>query len=251
MKRKICLLWGLMLMLALPAFSQNAGNVELTTESRQLTSFDRVNITGRFRVIIYESGTQQVSVTAPDKLLGAVETSVESGVLKINMQQDSANNNVLENLKAKYNDYLLRQPIEIKIGVADLKNISARGASRIESQGVLNLSNLTVELSGASKAELNCQIGNNLIVSLTEAVKLDIQGSATNVVVTGNGASAYNGEKLIAKSAKVELNGASRAEVYASESFEANLNGATKVVCIGSPKNVKQHASRGSSITVK
>ncbi len=250
MKLKLFLIWGLIVALAFPAFSQNSDTkFEILTENRQLSSFDDIQVTGRFRIVIYESGSQQVSVTAPDKLLETVGTTVENGVLKISMDA-AKEKSVLDNLKA-YNDYLLRKPIEIKIGVSDLKNISARGASRIESQGVLNLSNLTIELSGASKADLNCNISNNLTASLAEAVKLDIQGTAASVTVKGNGASAYNGQNLIAKDVKVELNGASRAEVHASESIDANLNGATKVVCTGSPKDVKQSASRGSSITIR
>lgn len=253
--KKIFLILGLAILFIAPAISQNASdsNFELITENRQLAAFDGINVTGRFKVVIYESAVQEVSVTSPDKLLNAVETQVENGVLKINMQDavKDKDNNVLENLKTKYNDYLLRQPIEIKVGLPNLKSISARGASRIESQGVLSSTNLTVELSGASKADLNCNISNELTVSLAEAVKLDIQGSAASVAVKANGASAHNGGKLIAKNASVDLNGASRAEVYASENFEANLNGATKAICTGSPKKVKQNASRGSSITIK
>jgi hypothetical protein len=47
------------------------------------------------------------------------------------------------------------------------------------------------------------------------------------------------------------LSGASRANIHVTESLDAELKGATKLVCSGSPKNIRQNASRGSSIVIK
>lgn len=251
MKKNFLLTLGLALLCAFPAFSQTDNSFEVITENRNLPTFSGINVNGRFKVIVSETNVQSVSVTVPDKFLETVETSVNNGVLTIKMVDISKDgSNVLENLKSKYNDYLIRQPIEIRIGVNNLKSIVAKGASRIESIGMLNVQNLNVELSGASKAQLDATISNSLTVALSEAVKLDIQGSANDVSVIANGAAAYNGDKMLAQSVKVNLSGASRAEVHATENFDAVLNGASKVVCTGSPKSIKQQASRGSSITI-
>lgn len=257
MKSKVKLIFSLSLAIAslMPVVAQNTSDTdfELITENRELPPFEGINVSGRFKIVLYQSDVQTVSATVPEKFIETVETKVENNILYINMLDltKEKEGNILENLKIKYNDYLLRQPIEIKIGIPDLKSIYAKGASRIESQGALIINNLTIELSGASKAELNANIANSLNTSLSEAVKLDIQGSAENISVKANGASAFNGGKLLTKNAKVDLNGASRAEIHATESFDANLNGATKAICTGNPKSVKQVVSRGSSITIK
>lgn len=239
---------------ALPVFAQNKNetNFELITENRSLQAFDGIHVTGRFKVVLVPGETQTVSVTVPDKFLETVETTVDNGVLYINMVdlKKGQDVGVFENLKTKYNDYLLRQPIEIKIGMAGLKNITARGASRIENEGTLKTDKLMLDISGASKAELKID-AQTFDAYLSEAVKVDVTGNAGQLALKANGACAFNGADLHSKDAKVELNGASRAEIHATESFDANLSGATKVVCTGSPKNIKQYASRGSSITVK
>lgn len=253
MKKNVAIIL-LAFVFALPTFAQQTSdaNFELITENRELPAFDNIQVTGRFRVLISQGDVQKVSVTVPDKFLETVETKVESGTLNINMVdlKKEKEAGVIENLKTKYNDYLLRQPIEVMIEVPNLTYIIARGASRVESMGVLNLNKLMLYFSGASKAELDVDAAN-LEAHLSEAVKIDIRGATDNLLVKANGACAFNGAKLESKDAKVELAGASRAEVHASESFDANLSGATKVVCTGSPKNVKQYASRGSSITIR
>ncbi|MFV0391002.1 MAG: head GIN domain-containing protein [Paludibacteraceae bacterium] len=252
MKKNFLIIMGLALVCAFPTFSQSDNTFELITESRDLSAFDAIHVTGRFKIVLTDAPKQSVKVTVPDKFLETVETTVRNGELTIQMIEPSNDkgSNVLEGLKAKYNDYLIRQPIEIHVGVSNLKSIIAKGTSRIETTGSLNVSNLNVELNGASKARLKADIGNNLTVSLSEAAKLDIDGTAKNLDITANGAASYNGNTMLAKHVKVELNGASRAEVYADDSFDAVLNGATKVVCSGSPKSIKQQASRGSSITI-
>lgn len=252
MKKNFLILTGLAFMCAVPIFSQSDNTFQLITENRNLPVFNAVQVTGRFKIVLSDATTQSVKVTVPDKLLETVETTVQNGILKIQMIDPSENkgSNPLESIKAKYNDYLIRQPIEIRIGISDLKSIIAKGTSRIETTDALNVTNLNIELGGASKAQLEIEINNNLMVSLSEAAKIDILGSAKNVDITANGAASYSGEKMSAKTVKIELNGASRAEVNATESLDAVLNGATKVVCSGSPKSIKQQISRGSSITI-
>ncbi|NLO71342.1 MAG: DUF2807 domain-containing protein [Porphyromonadaceae bacterium] len=257
MKNKVKLIISLSLAIVslMPIAAQKTSDTdfELITENRELPPFEGINVSGRFKIVLYQHDVQTVSATVPEKFVETVETKVENNILYINMLDltKEKEGNILENLKIKYNDYLLRQPIEIKIGIPDLKSIYAKGATRIESQGALIINNLTIELSGASKAELNANIANSLNTSLSEATKIDIHGKVENISVKANGASSFNGSKLIAKNAKLDLNGAARAEVHATESFDANLNGATKAVCTGSPKSVKQVVSRGSSMTIK
>lgn len=254
MKKNVKLLL-LAFICALPIFAQNNSdsNFQLITENRDLPTFENIQVTGRFTVVLTQSETQQVSVTVPDKFLETVETKVEGGILYINMvdlKKEQKDAGIFESLKTKYNDYLLRQPIEVRINVTNLKSISARGASRVESRGALSYNKFLLDFQGASKAELNIK-ANTVDVFLTEAVKIDIVGTTDQVYVKANGACSFMGVGLHSKKATVELAGASRAEVHATESFDANLTGATKVVCTGSPKNIKQYASRGSSITVK
>ena len=86
MKKNIRLLL-LAFVCVLPLFAQNGldSNFELITENRNLPIFENIQVTGRFRVVLTQNETQQVSVTVPDKFLETVETKVEDGTLYVNM----------------------------------------------------------------------------------------------------------------------------------------------------------------------
>lgn len=257
MKNKLVLTLSLCLAFSLSIFAQKKDNerAEFTVVSqvREVSAFQSLDITGRFLVKLYQSAQPELSVITADKYIPNVETKVESNVLNIKMIDKSGEekSGVLDGLKTKYNDYLIRQPIEIHIGVTNINIINLAGVTTLETDGKLNLNTLYMSIGDASKATMNLEISKELNVSLTGATKLDVVGSAVKFEVGVHGASALDAKDLKTKSAKVELTGAARAEVQASDALDADLKGATKLVCTGSPKSVKQTISRASSITIK
>ncbi len=232
---------------------QNDSDTDFTlqTENRDIASFDKISVNGRFNISINQSEKQEIKIIAPEKIISNVRTENINGVLTINMIDPNQSKTLLESIKDKWSDYLIRKPIEISISVSNLQTIDSKGASTIDLLGLLNANELQINLSGATKATLNTQIGNQLNVSLEEASKLDIKGEVGKLYLNCNGASVFNGNNLAAKDVEVYLIGASRANVYASESIDAKLAGVTKLVCKGNPKQIKQDVSRGSSIVIQ
>ncbi|MBP1637805.1 MAG: hypothetical protein H6Q18_594, partial [Bacteroidetes bacterium] len=104
-------------------------------------------------------------------------------------------------------------------------------------------------LSEASKATLECNI-SDLTLSLSEAAKLEMTGKAQNIQLEASGAANFKGGNLQSKNVTVNMSGASRADVFASESLHAKLNGASTLYCYGSPKDVHQTTSRVSKIVI-
>ncbi len=258
MRNKLVLMLSLCFAFTASVFAQNNesdNNEDFTvvTQMRDVSSFKSIDISGRFSVKLYQSEQPEVSVITIEKYISNVETKVENNVLKINMLEktDEEKSGIFDGLKAKYNDYLIRQPIEIHIGVTDINIINLSGATSLETDGKLKLNSLYMSLGDASKASMNVEVTKEMNVSLTGATKLDVTGSV-NVFQAGvHGASSLEAQGLKSKSAKVEMSGAARAEVHASEAIDADLKGATKLVCTGSPKSVKQSMSRAASITIK
>lgn len=248
---------SLLIMFSATIFAQN--NNESTTEftvvsqNREISDFQSIDITGRFLVKLYASEKPEVSVITAEKFIDIVETTSANGVLKINMKDKSAEDKkgVLDGLKTKYNDYLIRQPIEIHIGVKNINIINVAGVTTIESDGTLKLQTLYMSIGDASKVNLNVEIAKELNVSLTGASKMDVSGSTDKLTIGVHGACSLDGKDLKAKTVKAELSGAGRAEVYATEEIDADLKGASKLVCNGSPKTVKQSVSRASAITIR
>lgn len=225
---------------------------EIITENRNLPEFENLNINGRFKVVVNQKSSQTVDVIAPDKYLAYVETVVEKNTLTIKMKEPKKeeDKNLFDRLKTKYNDYLIRQPIEIHISVNNLKQIVLDGASVIETESEFEGKELYVNLSGASKGILQYTL-SDLSVVLSGAAKLEMKGLTDNFQLDGSGASSYEGNGLKSRNVSVMMSGASKAEVFATDSFDGKLTGASTVICSGNPKNVRQNSSRASKIVIK
>ncbi|HHT22367.1 MAG TPA: DUF2807 domain-containing protein [Bacteroidales bacterium] len=255
MRKKMMLALSLLIMFSATVFAQN--NNESTTEftvvsqNREVSDFQSIDISGRFLVKLYASQKSEVSVITAARFIENVETTSANGVLRVNMKDKSDEQGIIDGLKTKYNDYLIRQPIEIHIGVTNINIINIAGATTLETNGKLKLQTLYMSIGDASKVNLNVEIAKELNVSLTGASKMDVVGSTNKLTVGVHGACSLDGKNLKAKTVKVELSGAGRAEVHATEEIDADLKGASKLVCNGSPKSVKQSVSRASAITIR
>ena len=161
------------------------------------------------------------------------------------------NVSIVDGLRTKYNDYLIRNPIEIHVGVTNFSKIYVKGVTTLETESMLKLQNLYIDINDASKANLDIEVENGFMAALSGASKINIKGKAMNADISASGASSFEAKDLMIRNAKISLSGASRAEIHASESLDADLKGATKLICTGSPKNIRQNASRGSGIIVK
>ena len=257
MKRNLFLA-GLLLISVFATMAQTKEAVKkaeynVISEDRNIASFETIDISGRFLVKLYPSSTPAITVTAADEYISFVETNVENGVLKINMRNltSDKNVNIIDGLKNKYNDYLIRQPIEIRVGVVNLNQILVKGVTTVETESILKLQNLYLNISDASKANLKIDIASGFSAAISGASKVELSGRTVNSDINISGASSLEGKDFQAKNSKVVLSGASRAEMHVTENLDAELKGATRLVCSGSPKSIKQNASRGSSIVIK
>lgn len=232
---------------------KETGDLPVKTENRTIAAFDNIDISGRFNVTLYNNATPEVSVTTAEKYIGDVETKVEGKTLIIKMKNLIGNENVtiIDGIKTKYNDYFIRKPIEIKIGIGNISVINLAGITNVESNETWRANELFLSFNEASKARLTVEVSNKLDVNLSGASKLDVKGKATNFNIGVHGASSLQAKDLKSQHAKVALSGAGRAEIFASESLDAELKSASKLICTGSPKSIKQNASMGTSISVK
>lgn len=252
--KKNLLLIGLTILMAIPIQAQNQKKeYKIISEERNVADFDAIDVNGRFKITLFESNQPKVTIVAADEFISTIETTVKNKQLKINMMDVSKNENknFFEKIKTKYNDYLSHQIIEIHIGVNNLKQFIATGLTSFESSTMLNSSTFYIKASNAAKGELDVNVSNKLTVELSGASKLELEGNTNQLQVDAVGASNLEADDLTSIDATVKQSGASRVEIKATESIDVNLSGATKLVCTGSPKSIKQNASRGSSITIQ
>lgn len=211
---------GFLLVAILTACGVNLGSGNLTpvsgsgnvvTETRNVSGFDGVTITGAGNVLIDQSGTESLTLTTDDNLLQYIKTEVRGGKLVIEFTRGVVFGKV--------------QELTFKVGAKNLNSLQVDGATNVEGKNIAT-ENLSVKLNGAGAITLS--------------------GKATAQDVALDGVGAYNGAELASQRAKVAQNGAGSAVVRVSDKLDAIISGLGSIEYIGNPQVTKNVSGVGT-----
>lgn len=189
------------------------GNGKVTTDTRNVSDFTSLEVSSGLLVNITAQQATKVEVTTDENLQSYLKTEVADGKLRI----------FTDGGRIAFS----KRP-EITVSVPDLKNLTVSDACRV---------NLAEAKAGEMSIELN------------GASRLEAKGAVQTLKANINGASRLEAKDLKAGKVSVEANGASRATVFASESLDANANGASNISYYGKPPQVKPEANGGSRVS--
>jgi hypothetical protein len=184
------------------------------TEKREVPSFDSIEASGALDIEIVCQKEPSLEIEGDDNLVPLLKTEVRGGTLYINSEKS----------------FSARKGIRIRITTANIQKISSSGASNFQVSNIKN-EKLRIQNSGATNVNLSGQ---------TVALELELSG-----------ASKADTEKLIAERVTVNLSGAGKANVYASDELNADVSGAGSVTYSGDPKTVNRNVSGVGSISRK
>lgn len=190
------------------------GSGILKDDQRDIEDFESLEISGAYYVTLECGKEPSLQIIGDDNVIPLIKTEVRGSTLHIWSNKRIST----------------KQRIKIKITTQNLDNIEASGASDIYVKNIDN-DELSVEGNGAGHFRFSGKTEDFNIV-LAGAVNLDAA-------------------KLQADEVRVELSGASNAEVYASEILRAEISGVGNIEYFGNPKDVKKRISGLGSITQK
>jgi hypothetical protein len=197
-------------------------------------TFNSVEVSGAFNVYLRMGDDPDVTVVADEDLIDRIEVDVINDVLEIELEQDWWN-------WAKQNG-----DVDIYITLKTVKSLSFSGACVVSSKNTLRGTTLSLETSGACKIDTKLAF-NTLDIDVSGASKLTFSGTCKKVNVDASGACAIYAAPLQTESMRLEVSGASKAEVWATQTLHIEASGACKVSYKGNPE-VTQEVSGASSI---
>jgi ribosomal protein S8 len=201
-----------------------------TTDVRTLPHFTKIKASGAVKVIFVQDSVQNVRVVAPTKMLDRIYTTVEGEKLIISTRK-------LRNYASK---------VEIYLANDSIYQYQGRGATRFIADKYISTSHFNLDLSGASKAQVDSLFTTDFTSEISGASNAEIAGKTISSKIKLNGASHLKANGFISTTAIVDVNGASSANVNVEQSIDANASGASKIRYIGNP-TVKSIKSSGSS----
>lgn len=231
----------LLCFMALATFALHAQKTifDANAEVRNVSSFNAIQLSNAFSVIITQGAEEGLAVSANNKdEIANIKTKVEGGILKIWYDSDK---------KWSRNNTKLKAYISVKT----LESIKASGACDVKIEGTLNAQNLNIDLGGASDISGNLNVSGQLKVDLSGASDLTITGLADNMDVDVNGASELKAYNFTVSNCSIEASGASSVQITVDKELSAQLSGASSVRYKGTAviKDIK--TSGASSISRK
>ncbi len=204
-------------------------------QDRPVSNFSYIEVSGVFKVFIRTGDKAALTIVADDHVINNVETEVDNGVLEIELDSEwwESNNNI--------------KVLEAYITVTELKGMDISGACVVETKNTLSGNNIEIEASGASK--INAKLSYTSVeLDLSGASKLELTGNCGELFIEGSGASMINAAHLQAKNVNVDVSGASKVSVHATNKLNIDASGASKISYKGNP-SIKKDVSGASSVT--
>jgi hypothetical protein len=184
------------------------------TQTRELETFDKIEIDGGFILIVHVSPTvtQRVELRGDDNIVPEVVTTVSDGELELTIDH-----------------WLVRPKLDttIEVWVPSLSKISVSGAADMRVDG-LHGERFDLAVSGVSTSALS--------------------GTIDHFEVASSGANTLDARELHAKVVNINVSGAGESKVWASEQLDATVSGAGNVYYYGQPEDVQQEVSGAGSV---
>jgi hypothetical protein len=208
------------------------GSGHPSTETRAVTDeFTRLDISGAFKVILKQDSSKNITITADDNLLTYIKTKVEDGTLRVFTHKnlcDAGN-------------------MTITIGVRNLEEIKASGATELSAQGKLVTKDIAFHLSGITKIDLDLNAAN-VTTEGSGDTEMQLTGQASSHHVDISGIAKIQAFNFVVSDYDISTSGASHCEINVLHSLHVSSSGASDIKYKGNPTDVQNDKSGASSV---
>jgi hypothetical protein len=197
-------------------FGKVVGTGNLVTKEELFNDFTSVDAGNGFNVIITQSNSYSVLVTADDNVMDHIEISKSWDTL---------------NIGVKWGSSLSSATLKIEITMPELRRIELSGGAHGTIKEMSSVNSLSIDLSG----------GSHLLG----------QGEVDDLTIDSSSGSHLDFTDFAANNVNIELSGGSQATIKLDGTLDADLSGGSKLSYIGDPSLRDIETSGGSSINKK
>jgi len=171
------------------------GQNEVIRETRDLPSFDKIEVGGAFEVSLTIGQPQKVEVEARQKAIGQINTEVKNSKLVISSNRIKTNT-----------------PLKLYITMPALSGLEAHGAAEVDGENMIKADMLSIEVSGAASVDLELEV-NTLRSEVSGAADLELSGKAQQHSTNVSGAASLDARDLETVTTDADVSGAATANV--------------------------------------
>ena len=209
------------------------GSGDVITESRDVSGFDSVSISGIGRVIITQGDEEKLTIEADDNLMEYITSEVHDGTLELGFTE-----NVSIDPTA---------PIVFWVNAKNLYALETAGTVSFE-MGKLITDQLEISKSGTGGITIDELTAADLVVAAEGTGDIKLAGTVGTQEIQLIGTGDYEAPDLESQTSTVRVTGTGSAVVWVLDSLDVVMSGVGGVSYFGSP-NVSQSISGTGSLT--
>jgi hypothetical protein len=225
---------------------------EIVQTEMHLDDFNEIFIAGPVDLVLKQDGGNGLQINTYESIMDLFRVEVIHDVLFLYIEDTSKASKInidfeipgIDNMplysymsgsKFKWpgNDKI----VDVVLSVDDLVKISVYGESTIKTAGKYKGEDLVINVAGAVHLDAELEL-KTLNVDLAGAGNLKLRGSAVKFSLECAGAGTIKAYDFIAEDVKLEIAGVGNAQVYATESIDAEIAGMGTIRYKGNPKNI-------------
>ncbi|MEZ4868029.1 MAG: head GIN domain-containing protein [Caldilineaceae bacterium] len=213
------------------SFVRGSGHV--ISEMRNVSNFDRIDLSGSGDVIITQGEEESLTVETDDNLMPHIVTTVSGGTLHLGQRNEPFN--ILDPTQLTF-----------RVQVKDLTGVDISGSGSV-SAGAITTDRLALDISGSGTIKLEQLTADQVTATISGSGSAQMAGTApqSTIEISGSGATRFG--DLRSDQIDINVSGSGTATVWAMETLDVHLSGSGSVSYYGNP-TVNSSASGSGTV---
>ena len=185
------------------------GSGNMVTREVSVQSFDELNVSGVFSVLLTQGGKEGVRIEADDNLQELFEVKNEGSKLNISMKKDV--------------NFSSKKKLKVYISFKKLKNMDLKTVGDVSSEQNLNFDDLKLHNKSVGNVDLKLT-AQTLNVDNKSVGNIRLSGKANNVVIRNKSVGSIQAAGFVVQTMDIDNNGIGSAEVNAEKELKVKDN---------------------------
>ena len=197
------------------------GNGNVTSETRNVSGFDNVQLQTIADVVLTQSETYALTIEGEENIIAEIETAVDGNTLVIKTEPTV----IIDPT----------EPVTIQLSMPNIEKLSVTGSGSLIANEV-NTNSLDLSVTGSGDLEIDTLDAQTLAARVTGSGNIELGGEADNQDVLISGSGDFNGDGLFSETAVVAVTGSGKATVWVNNSLDASVTGSGDIDYFGDPQ---------------
>ncbi len=211
------------------------GSGDLVSETRQVSGFDRVTLSGSGDVIVTQGMGESLTIETDDNVMQHVKAEVDGGTLNLGFEEGI--------------NFISPSRLIFYVGADDLIGLTITGSGEIEGDRI-ETDRLEAGISGSGNVRITDLKANEIRANISGSGEIDLAGEVVSQDVNISGSGEYLTGDICSETVSVNISGSGDATVCATERLDTNISGSGSVNYYGRPSINSSGSGSGEIINL-